>query len=74
MSARRRRVVGVAFTPLREVRWLRDLVSPAPRTAADVHTLGDLIAALWTGLAPRYGEETASVIIALLVEAPCLDA
>lgn len=43
-------------------------------SAADLHTLGDLIAALWTGLAPRYGEETASVIIALLVEAPCLDA
>lgn len=42
-------------------------------TPAHWHTLGDLCDVLWRGLAPRYGDETASVIIAILVEAPCLN-
>jgi len=41
--------------------------------ALDWHTGGDLWDALWPGLVARYGEEAAAVIIALFVEAPCLD-
>lgn len=42
-------------------------------TIADAHTLGDVFDALWPPLRRSYGDEVASVILALLVEVPCLE-